>query len=487
VNVLEQRQVAAQSTDLTPFVATKLSDVAKTEKDVLWVLGLPSLKESWPINLLFPTFPVLNLINNIPPALTLFQFYRSIIMPLTQLMVPISTVVGPWWYIRRTLKIELSFKRYCKYLYSALKMGLAPSDNFQANASKYFSLFMYIFFYIYGIIQSFQHAAMLRKIQAELSKKMAGIRKFVVAAHDIIKTVPAHCITAFNSSCDVSSYLTKALYIPNGMSGLYKLMTNCYAQEQLRTLLRAMWAVDACTSVHKLVNSGTCCIVKYSEKSTKFWHMGHINLKSSQVRNPASLYKNLIITGPNAAGKTTYVRSILTNVILSQSLGIACAKHAEVFPIHAMGTFLRISDNLGTSSLFEAEVRRCAELIKQAETTAAQGKRAMYFLDEPMHSTPPIEGSATSKAVIEYIGNLPGVRVLVTTHYHDLVTMTPSRFHNISMDAIKQESSYIFPYKIQKGPSFKCIALELLDKNKLPSAIVSHAISIKNAMVENSK
>jgi DNA mismatch repair ATPase MutS len=52
------------------------------------------------------------------------------------------------------------------------------------------------------------------------------------------------------------------------------------------------------------------------------------------------------------------------------------------------------------------------------------------------------------------------------------------------MDAIEEsKGSYIFPYKIQKGPSFKCIALELLDKNKLPHAIVSEAIAIKNAMI----
>ena len=98
-----------------------------------------------------------------------------------------------------------------------------------------------------------------------------------------------------------------------------------------------------------------------------------------------------------------------------------------------------------------------------------------------MHSTPPIEGSATSKAVIEYIAKIPGIHILVTTHYHDLVTMTPQLFKNISMDAIEQEDgTYIFPYKIQNGPSFKCIALELLEANKLPRTIVDEAINIKN-------
>jgi DNA mismatch repair ATPase MutS len=149
---------------------------------------------------------------------------------------------------------------------------------------------------------------------------------------------------------------------------------------------------------------------------------------------------------------------------------------------------MRISDELGTMSLFEAEVKRCADLIAQAEITSSQGLKALYFLDEPMHSTPPIEGSATSKAVIEFIARLPGVRVLATTHYHDLTSMDPTHFHNVSMDAIKTQTGtkYIFPYKIQKGPSFKCIALELLEENKLPSIIIQEAIRIKDELVKAS-
>jgi len=209
--------------------------------------------------------------------------------------------------------------------------------------------------------------------------------------------------------------------------------------------------------------------------------------RGNQVRNPVSLEKSLIITGPNAAGKSTYVRAILTNLILSQSLGIACASRAQVAIVCALGSFMRISDKLGSTSLFEAEVQRCAELIRVAESISSRGLKATYFLDEPMHSTPPVEGSATSRAVIEYIGKLPGVRVLVTTHYHDMASMDSKYFHNVSMDALLSHdtNTYTFPYKIQPGPSFKCIALELLktEKHDLPQSVVNQAIRIKEHLV----
>ena len=310
------------------------------------------------------------------------------------------------------------------------------------------------------------------------------------------------------------------------MSGLYTLMTNKNIKKSLQTLCNIMWIIDAGSVCSRLIRYQyplvgntirQCCFAQFVDgvhTSTQFWNMGHVALLKSnqsstnnkdgtyisgetlpteQVRNPASLTKSLIITGPNAAGKSTYVRSILTNIILSQSLGIVCAERAHIVPLHAIGTFMRISDQLGTSSLFEAEVKRCAELISQAEKTSMSGLRATYFLDEPMHSTPPIEGSATSKAVLEYIGKLPGVTVLITTHYHDIVTMDSEYFHNISMDAIAEvytddeghdKTSYTFPYKIQRGPSFKCIALELLEKNQLPHTIVQEAIRIKDQLLQ---
>jgi len=485
VSLLQQRQRAIKALPLSSTV--KLLERARDcEKDVLWLFTLPEMSEAYPLNLLFPSMPIARLINHMPAALSAFQFYRSTILPWTSIAFPITTFIGPWWYVRRTLKINISLKRYCMLVYSAMCMGLAPTkDNIRANASKYFSMFIYIFFYLYGIVQGFQSSTMLRNMQSTLTTKMTRIRTFVESAHAILAKVPEECITAFDATCSTGI----SLHIPAGMSGLYRLMKDPASQLKLKMLCRAMWAVDACAAARKLIKTRQCCLSSFTDTNTIMYDMGHVTLPSTQVKNPVSLEKSLIITGPNAAGKTTYVRSLLTNIILSQSMGIACATRAHVVPIHALGTFMRISDELGTSSLFEAEVKRCAELIEQAEAVAAAGHRAMYFLDEPMHSTPPIEGSATSKAVIEYIGKIPGVRVLVTTHYHDLTSMSPSLFFNVSMDAVAIDvavtshaaTQYTFPYRIQRGPSYKCIALELLEKNKLPIAIVQEAIRIKNS------
>ena len=502
IELLTKRQVASR--ELPDWVATEIANVSEYEKDVLWLFTLPTElrhPDAWPLNTLFFVLPfgleknkgLGNDNNNIHPVLSLFQFYKSQLSPWSNVAVPITTFVGPWMYVRRTLKVNLSFKTYCTMIYKALLIGLTPSPNMRTNAYTYGSMFIYIFFYIYGLVQSFETAAMMQRTLNILDTKLQRIRSFVATAQHIASRIPPECLSAFLSTGTSLSQDALSLTIPSGMSGIYNLMTDATARRKLKGLCNIMWSLDVCCAVNRLVvvsddrykdhskDKKSCCFVRYVKTGhTRFWHMGHVCLSNHQVRNPAALDKSLIITGPNAAGKTTYVRSILTNIILSQSLGIACALVAHTAPVHALGSFIRISDQLGESSLFEAEVARCAELIALAEATSAAGKCATYFLDEPMHSTPPVEGSATSRAVLEYIGRLPGVRVLVTTHYHDVTAMDPAMFHNVSMDAVLHATKYVFPYKIQRGPSFKCIALELLEKNKLPTPIVQEAIRFKN-------
>jgi DNA mismatch repair protein MutS len=150
---------------------------------------------------------------------------------------------------------------------------------------------------------------------------------------------------------------------------------------------------------------------------------------------------------------------------------------------------MRISDNLGTKSLFEAEIQRCNELIKYAEEISFNNQNALFFFDEPMHSTPPIEGTATTIAVSEYLSKLRGIRLLLTTHYFEVTTLEnkyPKEFKNLSMEAIPlPNNKFKFPYLIQQNPSYQCIALELLEVNDFPEIVISRAIEIKNKLCMN--
>jgi DNA mismatch repair protein MutS len=173
------------------------------------------------------------------------------------------------------------------------------------------------------------------------------------------------------------------------------------------------------------------------------------------------------------------MKSVAFNLVLAHSLGVCCAFAASLAPVHMMGCFIRVHDTVGTDSLYQAEVRRCADLIGRVHKCPG---RAVLFLDEPMHSTPPTEGAATAMSVCDFLAALPNVTVLATTHYHVLTQLDHrAYFTNISMEAIpKPDGAYTFPYKVRPGASFQCIALELLEVEDLPQEIVGGAIEIKN-------
>ena len=207
-------------------------------------------------------------------------------------------------------------------------------------------------------------------------------------------------------------------------------------------------------------------------------------LNGDQVSNHVNLNKNLIVTGPNAAGKTTYVKSIVANIVLAQTLGICMSREASISIYDVIRTFMRVSDELGQTSYFETEVKYCKNMIDKAIENNGKG-RSLFILDEPMHSTPPIEGQSTAYAVLRYLAeNFDNIDILITTHYHNLVCLEyeyPRLFKNVSMEANNiGYRRYNFKYKLKNGFSKQCIAIELLDREMFPKEIIDNACMFKD-------
>ena len=110
-------------------------------------------------------------------------------------------------------------------------------------------------------------------------------------------------------------------------------------------------------------------------------------------------------------------------------------------------------------------------------------------MDEPMHSTPPTEGMATAFAVAENIGLKSNINIIITTHFFKLTSLCnlyPNNFINLSVDAIqKNDNSFVFPYKIKKGSSCQCIAIELLFNKNFPESVINSAKKMKKIICNN--
>jgi len=281
------------------------------------------------------------------------------------------------------------------------------------------------------------------------------------------------------------------------LSTIYKLWKNDKYKSYITIILKIIYTIDIINFVSKLKNNNNWCLPIYSKTvDTKIWDIKNPLLNDNQIPNPVNLEKNLIITGVNAGGKTTYVKSIVSNVILSQTLGIINGIKGNIRIYDAVISFMRISDEVGVKSYFEAETDCCSKMIDIADIISKENKQGLFVLDEPMHSTPPIEGMSVAYSIIKYLGKLKGISIIITTHFHKLIKLvdTHPNFINLSVNAFidntnnnntnNNNNEYKFDYKIKRGGSKQTIAIELLKKHKLNDEIINDAIKIKNSAIE---
>ncbi len=193
------------------------------------------------------------------------------------------------------------------------------------------------------------------------------------------------------------------------------------------------------------------------------------------VANDVILDKQLIITGPNAAGKTTVIKSTLFNIIISQQLGYGFYQRAEINPYDYLHCYLNIPDTSGRDSLFQAESRRCMEILRCIIDNPE--KRHFCIFDELYSGTNPYEAVAAAYGYIDYISKNPKVDLILTTHYIELCQLLEKKnagdITNLHMSVCHDTGAYL--YKIADGISTIKGGLKVLRELNYPNEIVESA------------
>lgn len=486
IDILKSRQKSYLSNSFDSVSFEILKDF---ENDILWTYKLnDDIKNDNAFNLLFPQNFIYRFINNYTLILDIFHIYKIAFIPFTSIFYPLTSLLAPYFYVNKYLKLNLSLSSYFKLIKEFIFLFFKFTGNIKIDLIKIIIFFIYIFLYLYSIYQIFEYSFMLFNTKKKLHIKMQGIINFINESNKIINN--------FSSSDLLSSFLSKIykssdLCLTNSMTCIYNLWKNNDIKNNINNLLITIYTYDIINSISKLVFYLPYSYANYDNcnLSTKLWNMKNPLLNDKQISNPISLDKNIIITGPNAAGKTTYVKSILSNVILSQTLGIVYATKSSMQIYDCIYSFMRISDEIGTNSYFEAEAELCQNMMEKAEYISKQNKKALFLMDEPMHSTPPTEGIATAYAVAENIGTIPNINIIITTHFFKLTNLEknyPNNFINLCVEAIENNDNFIFPYKIKRGSSTQCIAIELLKNKNFPESVINSAKNIKKKICEHS-
>ena len=194
-----------------------------------------------------------------------------------------------------------------------------------------------------------------------------------------------------------------------------------------------------------------------------------------------------IITGPNMAGKSTYMRQTALIVLMAQIGSFVPAKKAEISIVDSIFTRIGASDDLSTGqSTFMVEMNEVAYILKNAT------KNSLLILDEIGRGTSTFDGMSIARAVLEYVADKKklGAKTLFATHYHELTVLenTIKGVKNYNIAVIKRDDDITFLRRIIPRAADESYGVEVAKLAGLPDSVITRAKKIlKELESENGK
>lgn len=182
----------------------------------------------------------------------------------------------------------------------------------------------------------------------------------------------------------------------------------------------------------------------------------------------------MIITGPNMAGKSTYMRQSALLVLMAQIGSFIPAREATICPVDKIFTRIGASDDLVSGqSTFMVEMNEVAHILKYAT------KQSLVILDEIGRGTSTYDGMSIARAVIEYIRDEVGAKTLFATHYHELTDLEDDKHVKNYCIAVKEKGSEVtFLRRIIPGSADKSYGIHVAKLAGLPNNVVDRAKAI---------
>ncbi len=186
----------------------------------------------------------------------------------------------------------------------------------------------------------------------------------------------------------------------------------------------------------------------------------------------------LVITGPNMAGKSTYMRQTALIVLLAQIGGFVPAREATIGVVDRIFTRIGASDYLSFGqSTFMVEMTETAEILNCAT------HRSLALLDEVGRGTSTFDGLAIAWAVTEFLHDMPGKggpRTMFATHYHELVDLAliKEKVKNFNFEVREWKNRIVFLRKIRPGGASRSYGLHVAGLAGIPESVISRASEI---------
>ena len=488
-------------------ILTKLQNLKKYEDNIFWILNDNSIETESLINLLYFNGYLIKNLNNSSHILTATNLYKIFVSPVIGVVSPILYILTPFLVLRYRFKINIYFTTYVRLIYNYY-MNMSFGNvfgNYKFDFIRKVWMLFSLLFYCNGIFNSIELAKLSYKLNNLICGQVYGVIQYVLNSYDLIKEIydDKQFKNIFNKIPNREKLLSNEYLLqfqklnnPNIYLSNFGEKLNLYKfieKDLIKELLNTTYLCDTVVSLYLIKEKHNLSYPNYDtslEPKINIKGLKHPNIENF-VKNDILLDKNnnLIITGPNAGGKSTFIKSIAINILLAQTLCLSYCDNIDITPFYYISSQMNIVDDKGYESLFEAEMNRIVTNLNIIDKCNRDNKLSILFLDELFNSTNVVEGICGSYSICKKLSNLNTNITLLTTHFTYLYKLEKStkKFKNYKMNAIVEKDNIKFPYKLHRGFSKQFVALELLKNNKLlenNKELFEEAINFKKELLE---
>jgi len=401
----------------------------------------------------------------------------NIFSPLLTLILPIITLILPYFIIKlQNIPVTFDlYKQHLKELFKNHAIGNIFTDYSKIDTSTMVYIIVSIGLYIFQLYSNFYSCKKYFTNCNYIFNTLDDIKKYLnlsLKNMEIFYNKYNHLNSYKDFNNDLKDNINKIKNFINSINiintnknlnflNIGKIMTNFYQLNNNEDIIKILYySFNFNGYIHNLNNIKNLVDKKYLNKcsfeddKTKLINSYYIGLLKNDkiIKNTIDISKNIIITGPNASGKTTIIKSCIFNILLSQQIGYGFYKNANINIYDYIHCYINIPDTNERDSLFQAEARRCKEILDIINLN--KDKKHFCIFDEIFSGTNPDDAYKSGLKYLTYLNKIQNVDYMLTTHYNKLCkNINNNSVANLKMKVNKNKNNdnFDFQYKLVSG------------------------------------
>jgi hypothetical protein len=500
INFLKDNQILLK--EYRPL-GVKYTDYSKNYKNIVDIWNELKIDAGFKERYYFVEWEMFEFLNRSEIFLQFMSIY-NLLSPVISLIVPIIILIIPFFIIKmKGLQISISeYIDVLKIVASQNAIGKLFVVNFnEINYQEKFYILISAAFYLFSIYQNFMVCVKFNnnmkimhnhfnEIKIYIEHTINSIENYLeyssnLQTHEEFNNILREKLQVYkniqNKIKTITDYnmfnFSKIKEIGYVFKCFYELHTDKVYDDAIMYSLGFNGYMDSLKGLQNNILEGKINYALFTNdsKKTVFENSYYASLKNSNpVKNTVKLKKNIIITGPNASGKTTILKSTLINILFSQQFGCGFYESAKIKPFNHIHCYLNIPDTSGRDSLFQAEARRCKEILDIISIN--QKDTHFCVFDELYSGTNPEEAEQSATAFMKYITKYKNVSCLLTTHFIKICKKLDKTKNiiNCKMLTEKTNNKLIYKYILKKGISDIKGGIMVLKQMNYPKEIIDN-------------